>query len=281
MKHLYDYKDQYGLICTRTGNNYDGGDTLANEFTVLYAQVISHQAVDCEKQVNLLRTAGRWIRHPDASKWYSNPECTSRDQLTPLIAFLCVYKPGGHLFRQLCAQLAKRGFLFAFNVRKNFQYPTAELHAQRSTPDVVWNYKWKVPDVLGPDIWAMLARGAIVHAQSRAIQILFSALLRPILWLGDLQLLGAAIVSQYKFRFRAHLGTGRAGIDHDDRNQAIKTHFAANVHTTYIAQLARLIYGTTRPLYCFKSFWAPESEPPIDRFMGLLYGEKYEEEQVL
>lgn len=278
MKYLYNYKDQYGLICTKLNGQYDGGDTLANEFTVLYALQHTRNKPEYSQQAALLQPIpGQWIRHCDATKWYSNPECTSRDQLTPVIAFLSCTSSATNLFYSLVKKLATHGFLFAFNCRRNFQYPTLELHEQRSTPDVAWNYGWKMPDILGPDIWAMLARGVLQHTKGGVKQILFSTLLRPILWLGDLQLLGAAIVSQYKFRFKAHLGTGRSGIDHDDRNQAIKTHFAKTYSPTLLSRLSATIYGTSRPLYCFKSFWSREEEPPIDRFMEMLYDKNYDE----
>jgi len=272
MKQLSDYKDDYGLICTKPNGQFDGGDTLANEFTVLYVQALQGNA-DARLQIILLRESGRWRRHCDVTKWYAGTNRTSRDQLTPLMAFLVAHKPSKDLYWELVRSLACRGFLFAFNTRKNFQYPTLLEHQQKSTPDVDWNYKWKVPDVLGPDIWALLARGAIEQAPNRVIQILFSALLRPILWLGDLQLIGAALVSQYKFKFKAHKGTGRAGIDHDDRNQALKTDVAQRFSPTLLSKVAGLIYGTARPLACFASFWASEEEPPIDKFISLLYSE--------
>lgn len=278
MKQLYDYKDQYGLICTKSNGQFDGGDTLANEFTVIYALQHTRNKPEYDRQVALLQPiSGQWIRHCDATKWYSNPECTSRDQLTPVLAFLACTPSAKNLFYSLVKKLATRGFLFAFNCRRNFQYPTLELHQQRSTPDVIWNYGWKMPDILGPDIWAIIARGILQHTRGSVKQILFSTLLRPIIWLGDLQLLGAAIISQYKFRFKVHLGVGRQGIDHDDRNQAIKTHFAKTYTATYLSKLSSMVYGTARPLFCFKSFWSPDAEPPIDKFISLLYGQEYEE----
>jgi hypothetical protein len=56
---------------------------------------------------------GIYVRHPDPTKWYSNPDTTSRDQLFPVIAYCAVSEDHARLWR-LFKAVAARGF-FAQN----------------------------------------------------------------------------------------------------------------------------------------------------------------------
>lgn len=70
------YLDEYGLIVQR---DKDGGDAVYRN--ALYSVLASDI-----KHWNLTRSRcevapGIWVRHPDKTKWYSDPSNCSRDQV--------------------------------------------------------------------------------------------------------------------------------------------------------------------------------------------------------
>lgn len=260
-KNLSDYLDRWGLVCV---SSLDGGDTLANTFTIAYCQGRC-RPTDLDLLYN--KDAKIWVRHPDRTKWYSQPDRTSRDQITPLLIYLAAYGPEW-AWQRLVKSHKQKWFSWAWNTRRNFVYSTLEEHLARSTPDVAWDYAPKTPDFCGPDIWAVYARG-----WARRSWAGWAA--RPVVWLGDLQLVAGAALKLYKWKFRRHLGTGRSGIDHDDRNFALKVHFARHYMPSLLSRLAWAVYGSERPLACFQSFWgAQAAEPPVDQFMKQLWRKK-------
>jgi len=252
----------------------DGGDSLANEFTVAYCRVILEDECQYSHKNRIKKHTinGFYVRHPDPEMWYSLPGRVSRDQITPVICYLAVNKNTKKEFYSLLWEHAKRGFVLAWNTVRNFQYPTLAEHLAKSTPDVAWNPKPKLPDITGPDIWQIWARGLVLHSSNSIEALCKLILFRPIVWLGDLQLLIGAITNRYKWTFKRYLGTGRAGIDHDDRNFALKLHLAATNMPSVLSLLAMAIYGLERPLACFSTFWEiPPEEPPIHVPMSIIY----------
>lgn len=264
MKDLNAYVDGFGLVCTKPAQNvWDGGDTCADEMTMRYVrESLSPKMVNVQGNMHALRCLydaenNVFVRHPDASKWYSEPNRLSRDQLKPLLNFLCIpklnkaYRP---YKKHLMVSHAKRGFLFAWNTRKNFQYPTAEEHAQKSTPDVKWDYKWKMPDLTGPEIWATYIRSFPLIAK----------ILWPLLLILDLELL----LSSVFIRLANLFGKDTA----DQRNHILAVHFANKYTPTVTSYAARKLYGRRIPEAAMKKRFTDEpSQPPVDTFLAKLY----------
>lgn len=258
-KHIRDYIDDWGLVCTLEANGArDGGDTCANEFTILYCQYAGKQTKPTKDQQaemqHKLRAvydapSGLYVRHPDPAKWYSDTDRFSRDQMRPLLYFLGLNvqcKSAKAHKQNLFKAHAKRGFLFTWNTKRNFQYGTEAEHKAKSTPDVAWDYGTKTPDFTGPEVWASWLRAWRVWP------------LWPVLWLLDLQLLINTILT---------LGNPKT----DMRNHALGTDFAARIMPTPVSLLNKHIYRCMKPQKAFKAFWEPIHEPPIDVYLNRLY----------
>jgi hypothetical protein len=256
--------DSYGLI----GKGTDFGDSAANTFTALYCG--PHLQEEQVKALSWLVLNGVPRRHPDPTKWYSAINTTSRDQLTPYLIYLASDRPAEvglakAYFKRLAWQHAKRLFLFTWNSRRNFQYPTAKQHAEHSTPDVAWNYAWKLPDVCGPDIWAVYLRGAMTYSA-------WFWPLWPVLWLLDLALVADTawlLLQAAGGRKIGPTGRGTATIDHDRRNATLLCHFAARHWPT---PLSRLAWRLQKPYanQAAHSWWTQPEEPPIHLAIALL-----------
>lgn len=96
--------DSYAVIVQK---DMDGGDTLHREGLYAFGQKIRYDyfnnAVILEGPIarrpdsiqNIMDrfevAPGIYVRHPDPSRWYSNPDATSRDQLLPVIAYCAAY----------------------------------------------------------------------------------------------------------------------------------------------------------------------------------------------
>lgn len=245
---------------------YDGGDTCANTFTVLYCAkhmemqdyLAIHKLLDSRRSVELLTSADGWPRRsPDDAKWYGRPGRCSRDQLTPYLAFVAVSK-WSTVWKPLLLAIAKHCFIFANNSRRNFVYDSPEEHAAKSTPDVPYRPEPKTPDFIGPDVWQIVVRGVALRSPE---------CLRPLFYLPlallDLHGLGAALLTKFKPR----------KLPSDERNQGIKTHFAATYLPTIVSILSYKIYSSTEPNTAFKSFWTQAGEPEIYKVMTALYKE--------
>jgi hypothetical protein len=256
--------DTYGLIL----KGIDGGDSCSNVFTALYCG--PHSQEEQVKALSWLVVDGIPRRHPDPLKWYSATNTTSRDQLTPYLIYLASHAPmdsrlAKAYFKRLAWQHAKHAFLLAWNTRRNFMYPTLALHEARSTPDVQWNYSWKVPDICGPDIWSIYIRGLITYS-------MWGWLAWPLLWILDLAMVIDTIwlyAQASAGRKIGPTGRGTATIDHDRRNATLIAHFSATNSPTL---LSKLVWRLQRPwgMRAAISFWTQPEEPPVYKAIALL-----------
>lgn len=252
------YRDSYGLICMTYPNSSvkDGGDTHANEFTLLYCEPNRFCPYDFTQ---LTGPDGVPRRHPDTYKWYGRPNRQSRDQLIPRICWGAKHAPID--FAQTCRLLARHGFLFAFNTRRNFQYDSLQEHLERSTPDVIYdNCAWKLPDVIGPNVWAALLRGWLRHTQHPINKFCLAVALLPVLTVLDLQgLIGSLLLL--------------VGIDksNDQRNHAVMAHHAATSWPTPISLLSMCLFKACNPRKIFNLHWGQPGEPPVYKVLEKLY----------
>jgi len=102
---------------------------------------------------------GKFRRHDDPEKWYSDADRMSRDQSTPLVINMGAWGLDLYLDEFLVSHM-ERWFLFTHNTIGNFQYRTLEEHLDRSTPDVEWDYNWKAADLTFFEFWASEIRAA-------------------------------------------------------------------------------------------------------------------------
>lgn len=233
-KDLSRYIDNYGLLVQSNG---DGGDSCNRSFAYCYFTGKKADKVYAE-----LETApGLLRRSPHPGKWYSMPERLSRDQFIPALACL-IRQQNKPLLERVAGRHARRGYLFAWNTRRNFQYPTLDEHLRKSTPDVEWNYSWKVPDFCGPAIWAMYSRAFGERWGIRR-------------YLGDLETLVNSLIV-------------RLNPKRDDViNHLIILHLANNLKPTKLARLARLITPYDLLLKRMDTFFGKDQEPPLNEIV--------------
>lgn len=102
-------QDNWRLIVQK---KLDGGDTLAREadFHFCWAILDKTPLYDVPWLSDLECDWGIWRRHPDITKWYSNPKTTSRDQIVTLIVYLGVIRDYARLFRLFVRTTLRLGF---------------------------------------------------------------------------------------------------------------------------------------------------------------------------
>lgn len=164
---LYKYRDDWKLI---TQADKDGGDT-ANRTGALYVYLkfLNSEVDDRAKPIKeglaydlfeLEKQSGRFVRHSDPSRWYSNINNFTRDQSILIQAALVMYDLKHTMFR-IFKQRLKRMF-FHFNTEEGDDRPETK--------------KTKWPDPPAPIEFAQFIRG------------MECKWLYPLLWLLDLQL---------------------------------------------------------------------------------------------
>lgn len=248
MKKWRNYIDSYGLVTQHKSLGGDAGDSLnrtcaavvlhcLSRPTPRFGPVLSRLMV----KAHLLDGNGVVRRHNDESKWYSDWDRGSRDQYTPLLIMLGLARDEYDLTK-LFKSHARRLFLCATNTRRNFVYASEAETIAKNPPDsgVVWDYSRKVPDLTGPEYWALYIRG-------------FEAkLLYPLLYLFDIQTLLGSIV----LRFQKNKD--------DVINHALTLEYAKARMDTFIMKLARLINPSPFLQAKLDSFFGPDIEPPIN-----------------
>lgn len=191
MRSLAPFIDRFGVITQSQNNGADGGDSLNRSCAFILSQKYQYETV--EPWMHMLPAfyhptwKGLLRRHPDESKWYGSWNRASRDQTIPYIILLGETKQYGLLAWYFFMHML-RGLLFTTNTRRNFQYPMLEEHLAKSTPDVKWDYSWKVPDLTALEFWALYIR-----ALPKPLRIL----LYPVLTILDIETFIGALVKRF------------------------------------------------------------------------------------
>lgn len=245
-KRLSDFIDRWGLIQAAG----DGGDTCANEGTYWFCQGLGIEVEDREITFSEMlswieRPAGQFVRHPDTSRWYSEPDRLSSDQARSMLAACAVQGEGGRkaAARFACAHWC-RGLLFMTNTRRNgaTRENHGQVYKQVDGKDVRRDYSWKLPDVTGPEFWALLIRATR------------SRWLRWLLPLLDISSLLSAIVS-------------RANLHPDVRNRIQLSVLGTHVWPTRCSKLAAKLYAKGPLIESARAFWGVPWEPPMDVYL--------------
>jgi hypothetical protein len=220
--------DAYALIVQQDA---DGGDTLQREGMYAFGKWLIEKngggyvikdppERDPKTVMDKLEVApGVYVRHPDPTKWYSNPATTSRDQLIPVIAYAAAYKDYSRLWR-LFRATAGRGF-FA----QNF-YRCGENESE-----------WKVPDTMIGHLGLFIRAGGW-----------YTALLYPLLLITDTLELLANLVEQIPLHWEesTHSLRWRNMGDVHDNNTIIGILLAAEFKPTPISWLNRQLYSVLK-----------------------------------
>lgn len=251
--------DQYGLPISQG----DGGDSLHHYFTSSLRQAIimkekvaplSSDTKDALRSISLMQaplfalfevSPGVYVRHPDPSKWYSDPRNTSRDQLTAVIAFTayCTQKMTSvsvfyrSKLEDLFLACLKRG-MFAQNIHPNWVDPRTQ------------TVKRKIPDFLTPDLWTLFARG-LLGWWSLPINLFLDVFIL----LSVLFKLWAPITKDGLFRFRM---PGPDDTDDDNMHNVIMV--AQYVAPTPWSWLSRKLFKRFRSVNN-GNLWKNESDP--------------------
>lgn len=246
MKNWDNYLDENRFVIQSNG---DGGDSLNRTCATYILQELTGQNILLQfpgKHIALLGNGkGKYRRNTHAEKWYSAWNRTSRDQLTPLVIFCSIYGYKRKLW-QIFADHCKRLLLFTYNTRKNFVYATLETHNRLSTPDVPWNYKWKLPDLTGPEFWALYVRGFRIWW------------LWPLLCILDIETLITSIVLRQQPR------------KNDVINHALVLEHGTLVLNTPTMALARALNSREFLQKKLDDFFGRPEEPPINVLYSML-----------
>lgn len=243
MKNWTDYLDANGLVVQ---NNGDGGDSLNRTAVVGILNELGNNDDNFRDMHNAVahclssHDLGKYRRSNHPGMWYSNFDRTSRDQLIPITILYGLLEDRELLGKMFVNHLG-RGLLFAYNTKKNFVYPTLEEHLAKSTPDVPWNYKWKMPDLTGPDFWALYVRGFNKWYTY------------PALFFLDIESLVGSIILRY------------FSPDKDDViNHALMLEYSKVRMDTWLMRLARKITPRSFLQERLDKFFGVDQEPPIN-----------------
>ena len=226
------YIDSYGLISQQDG---DVGDSLHREGMYAFGKWLIYDREKNTIAINEIPERrdpaqimskfevepGIYVRHPDPTRWSSNPDTTSRDQIIPVIAYCAAYQDYARLWRLFKATL-ERG-MFAQNV-----LDTGEGETQR-----------KVPDTMIGHLGLFIRAGGY-----------WTAPLYPLLMVTDLADLVGTILEVVPVHWEEtgkRLRSRDLG-DVDDNNSIIAHLMAVKFKPTPISWLNRQVYAMTRPL---------------------------------
>lgn len=226
------YVDAYSVIVQK---DFDGGDSLQREGMYAFGKKLRYDSTDNKvyltppasrriASVDIMDTfevqPGIYVRHPDTTMWYSNPDTTSRDQLLPVIAYCAAYEDYPRLARLFKATL-KRGF-FAQNTLRIGEDETDR----------------KIPDPM------LLNAAQFIRAGGW-----WTAPLYPLLFVFDSYELVGTLLSALPLHFKDDHLIPRLKNDNDvdDNNIVIQHLMAAAYKPTPISELNRYLYASLRP----------------------------------
>ncbi len=169
--------------------NGDGGDSCNRTCAAALAHIYEDEQVGLKflDELNNPKRPWLWRRSSLVGLWVSFWDRMSRDQTIPMLILLGEARAYKKLAWYIFGH-AMRLMLFTHNTRRNFVYPMLGEHLAKSTPDVPWRPGWKLPDVTGPEVWALLIRAMPKPLRCMAW---------PLLLVFDLETLGGSITRRY------------------------------------------------------------------------------------
>ena len=253
MKNVQDYIDNFGMVVT---NEKDGGDSCAHGMAIMYGCAVTKTTppLNPDTYISKLESSdkGRYRRHPDQTKWYSNTNTLSRDQLTPLLCYMGLVKHPGRV--ALFLRHLLKCLLLTWNTREN---GATSANGYLSWPanlkfffgiNIPANptYSMKLPDLTGPEIWACWIRAFRLWP------------LYPLLMIFDIQTLIGCIQNRYFPSTNIQM------------NNVITTDFSTRIMPTPTSLLARKIYGKSVPINALNANWGDPTpmNPPVNQYLN-------------
>jgi hypothetical protein len=222
------YRDRFGLI-TQLDKDMDGGDA-AHRAGVFYYGLYLEFSKDQKKLQDIKKKflqdfskirleRGRYVRHPDSEKWYSNPQNFSRDQTVPLIIALGAFGEKEEITAN-----------FAHLVQAKSFYPNRLKNWTNEEKKLPFDYR----DFAGPSDLGMYIRAF----EDRDYHHL--------LYITDLQLLGNAFV-------RVAISYWDDHDTSDDINYTLLLLQSEQVMPTIVSKVSKWIYSKFRKVSPFAS----------------------------
>lgn len=230
-----EYFDEKGLYRQSKASGADQGDSCHHTHEFWIGVTLREQLLGDVKLRGAVIAAGlrpnitqyffrdgKLVRHPDTSKWYSDPANFSRDQMVPTQVYLGVRNHQGTLEETLLEQLTSGVVL----------YPNTKMNYTNAKKSIL---KGQLPDVLTPTCLARILRATFGHS-NRAMQLL----LKPFLFVLD----GFLVLNSLS----QDLIYARQGQDYvDDNNHVIMLLQSRAVMPTSMGKLASYLYFKLRP----------------------------------
>ena len=243
--------DRFGVVTQSNQFGADGGDSCNRSCAFMLSQKYAYGhsvpwIYHMLQQFHHPTWKGLLRRHPDESKWYGDWNRASRDQTVPYLILLGETR-NYRLLAWYFFMHMLRGFLFTTNTRKNHVYKTWEDHIAKSTSDVAWNYRWKLPDFTGPEFFNLYIR-----ALPKPLRIL----LYPVLLVGDLETLIGSLVKKYFTQD-----------DDDIINHTLVLINAERNTPTFLSWLAKKVTPASFIQERLASFFNKSIEPPLDELL--------------
>jgi hypothetical protein len=226
------YIDSYAVIVQK---DMDGGDTLHREAMYAFGKQLrlnldrnqvfieapSSRRPASEDIISRFEVSpGIYIRHPDPTKWYSNPETTSRDQVLPVIAYCAVVEDYPRLWRLFKATM-DRG-MFAQNVLR-----LGDGEAEK-----------KIPDPMHLNMAQFIRAGGWWTAPFYPALFFFDAV----------EIVGTALTAlPLHFKDDHWIPRWKTEDDVDDNNVVVQHLLAAVYKPTPLSEFNRYLYVITRP----------------------------------
>ena len=220
-EYVQPYRDSFGLIAQGEGDGRDGGDS-AHRTGVFYLGlyllfkdnkvVVKQIEQDFKKDLNKITIGpGKFVRHPDPAKWYSNPENFTRDQTTPLIIALGFFDDVEN--RKIIRQNLQ-------NIFDNSSFYPNRLKNWTNEEKV---FPFDYNDPAGPSDYGMFVRA------------LKKENYKPLLWFSDIQLVGDSLLRVF-FSYFNNKSTS------NDLNYSLILLQAQRTYPTWWSDIATYIY---------------------------------------
>ena len=244
------YRDKFGLI---TQKDFDGGDA-SHRTGLFYLGLYLNYKEDENKVIAIQKRfeedlkkieykKGHFVRHPDPTKWYSNPKNFSRDQTTPLIVALGFLNKKDSVYENMIQLIESFGFYP--NILKN------------------WTNKEKVFPLDYRDFAGLSDWGAYI----RALEWKWAY---PYLLISDTQLFGSSLIRLWF----SHVDQDDSS---DDLNLTIHLIQSDLVMPTPLSKLSKWIYkkklvnrshNQTNSIHSYWEYYfshIDHNRPPIDK----------------
>lgn len=166
-----NYTDSYGLITHKDGDSGDGLQRNATYHILKKLLTNDYYGLDIEAYRTSMDkfevSPGIYVRHPDTSKWYSNPNNCSRDQISIALLAMCMFNDTARVNRFVLALIKRFGFFQNHHMGTGVQ-TIEEVEASTSKKIILFRdlyikikqkvIQYRIPDVPTPSVITSILR---------------------------------------------------------------------------------------------------------------------------